>query len=134
MKLIKFDPTEFRVSHAGKIFVRFSRNGYVSLGKKTRAKLNLKEGTKILIAQGDDDPENWFIVPGEGAELSGTKCGALRLRSRAVANMVIDFLEIKTDSVSFLIDPKPVDMDGQKVYRILINDPLYTEKEGGEGE
>jgi hypothetical protein len=126
MDLVSFTKETVPVTRRGPAFISFSRKAASSISKTAAVMMDMEAGSLIGIHQDKDEPENWYVSLAEdGFELRTNSSGqCIIFNNAALANMLLDYLEIPGERVTFLIGKEPVEEDGVKYWPILTAKPF----------
>jgi hypothetical protein len=133
MKLIHFDSETASGSRMASTepSIRFHQSGIITISAAAAEKIKLKEGDKVSIAQDEDSPDDWYLITKDKKGFATRiykGSNGLAFNNAYIAKSLINFLELKTKSVSFKLATEPAaDNGGGKLYAILLATAKYSE-------
>lgn len=124
---------------AGQRSIRMDRSGCIFLSGALVPELGLQEGSMIVLVGDEDDPKQWFLcivddkdgfrIRLKRRERSNSKgekedcCYGAVFNCRYLSNKILDIVGAEK-SVTFMITPTPIEMEGLKLYKILTSNPI----------
>ncbi len=124
MKIKRFSRENTGQHHIGKPTVHISKTGLISFSRNSVESLNLKQNDRVELIQDEDNPQDWYVVTVEnegGFILRKGTYGQLLFNSSMVVDLIQKSLplELRKDSLTFLIASQPEEIEGEKIYAIL---------------
>lgn len=126
MKLKVFNQHNSKAAKSGERKIHFSKkSGLIGISKTATEELGIKEGDKLLLAQDEENPCDWFLAKttdDEGFALR-LKSGSSAFNCSSLVSRVLDSLKIE-QSAGFYNAKNPQKIEGKEYYLILTSKPL----------
>lgn len=126
MKLKIFNQHNSKAIKSGEQTIHFGKkSGLIGISKSATEFLGLKEGDRLLFAQDEESPEDWFFTVTKekaGFELR-FKNGSAAFNCSSLVIRVLDSLKIKT-SAGFYFNKSAQKIDKSEAYLLLTSKPL----------
>jgi hypothetical protein len=122
MKLKLFKPTDLEAVVYGKVGITLRTDGVFSFSVALTELMGLKADDKVLIAQDEEKPLDWYILKHEegfilrhpGKEKKGVSFSNKRLRK-----IILEAVLFEDKTCSFLVAKEPTEIDGVKYWAII---------------
>jgi hypothetical protein len=128
MKIKVYNRTNSQMVREGQPTVRMNiKNGIISFSKATCTNIGLKDKTKILFIQDEENLKDWYIATTKLEE--GMICKersrkdqiiiAITVQSTYVCRQVAESCNIKATSFSFLVAKTPVEVLNMRLFAVI---------------
>lgn len=127
MKLTIYNNENCVAEKAGSCIFRVSRNNYCTITNAGLKLLDVVAGDRIVVAN-DEDTKNWYVRKVDDAEgflLRGIS-SSIGFKNAAFHEIIVRKLRIE-GTVGFLIAREPVEIDGEKYFRLITTRPIKQE-------
>lgn len=127
MKLTIYNNENCVAEKAGSCIFRVCRNNYCTITGAGLKLLGLGMGDRVVVAN-DEDTKSWYIRKVNGAEgfqLRGIS-SSIGFKNAAFNEIIVRKLRIE-GTMGFLIAREPVEIDGEKYFRLITTRPIKQE-------
>jgi hypothetical protein len=110
----------------GERTIRINRtNGVIYISKVLMNALKLKENEKLLFANDEDSPKDWYLCKTNdenGFVLKNDKTG-IRFTNKYLSAKILDSVKIESNA-TFLVAKEPVNNNGVLYFKIITSSPV----------
>jgi hypothetical protein len=122
MKLVLYTPESFKApAKVSRPTFTVTKGSVLKISKMLADSLGLKAGDKVMIAQDEKSPTDWFVgVTGNGFQLkqAGTDA-SLQFSCKQLAQILRDQFPKASPPIRIPVSPEPTDIDGQPYFALI---------------
>lgn len=132
MKLIEFTIKNTDTTPKTPYSVRFSLRSNNAVNKSAAQLIGLLDGDRIVIAQDQHPPNEWYLSKGKGGwQVRENARGAMTYHTRSLSRSILSSLAIKVATATFFLSEDPIELNGKHYW--LIKTDSYRTREKSEG-
>jgi hypothetical protein len=128
MKIKVFNRTNSQLVREGQVTIRMNtKTGMISFSKATCMNIGLKDNSKVLFIQDEDNPKDWYITPTKLED--GLVCKyrmkedqhyeTTTVQSTHICREIAAACNISVTSFSFLIAKVPIETNNMRMFAII---------------
>lgn len=128
MKLLIFNKenTTTFATRKGERTIRLNKNtGIIYLSRTLSDELELKGNERMFFAYDEENTKDWYLCKTgdeSGFAIKNDKAG-VRFSNKFLSTRILDTAKVE-DYATFLVAKVPVEVEGQKYYKILVSSPV----------
>lgn len=130
MRLKKYTPDTIGKQKKGEMFVRMTLGGLISFSTQAGKLIGLEKEGRIEFCRDEDRPHDWYLhiaKSGKGFKVWQTReSGMFNINSVGMVREIFSDIDMLESKALFLISNYPVELNGEKFWRIITDNNLKT--------
>ena len=129
MRLKKYTPDTVGKQKRGKAFVKMALNGVISFSAQATEMIGLEKEGKIEFCRDEDRPHDWHVhvTKGDGFRVwQNGRSKQLNVNSAGMVREIFSDIDMPETRATFMISNRPVELNGEKFWRIITDNNLKT--------